>query len=64
MVMFVNEIWILGKATNMKFVELHMEHCFKATIQMEGVEFHAFELFPIGIIPIMYESNKIICLEL
>jgi hypothetical protein len=36
-VMFVNKIWILGIAANMKFVELHMEHCFKATIQMEGV---------------------------
>jgi len=50
-VMFVNKIWILGIVTNMKFVELHMEHCFKATIQMESVEFHDFGLFPIGTYP-------------
>lgn len=51
MVVFMNKIWILGITTNMKFVELHKEHCFKATIQMEGVEFHAFELFPIDTYP-------------
>jgi hypothetical protein len=51
MVMFVNKIWILGITSHIKFVELHMEHCFKATIQMEGENFHAFELFPIGTYP-------------
>jgi hypothetical protein len=51
MVVFVNKIGILGITTNMKFVGVHMEHCFKATIQMESVEFHVFKLFPIGISP-------------